>query len=138
MYVLMRERGATDWGSQRPVRLNEIDPSMMQLHHIFPFDYMVKNKYMLDRFLDDGYTPADYRAHINDIANLTFLSQTKNGSIGDSPPAQYLALETTKEMRRAHFIPESKELWKTERFADFLEERSRMIAEAITKLLKRI
>lgn len=138
MYILMRQRGATDWGSGRPLRLDAIEPTDTQVHHIFPFDYMAKNQALLQVYLDEGYSPADYRAHVNDISNLTFLSQGKNGGIGDTPPLQYLANETTKEMRRAHFIPESKELWKTENFPDFMKERQRLIAQAMTKFLKKL
>jgi hypothetical protein len=39
-------------------------------------------------------------------------------------------------MRKAHFIPEDREFWKTENFIDFLEERRTLIAKAITNFLK--
>lgn len=136
MYVLMRKRNATDWGTGRRPTLDGIEPREIQLHHIFPFDYMNKNKALLQWYLDNDYTPADFRGDINDIANLTFLSQGKNAGIGDTPPSQYLLNETTKEMRRAHFIPEDPNLWKTENFVKFLDERRRLLSLEMTKLLK--
>jgi hypothetical protein len=138
MYILMRQRHATDWGGSRRPRLEEIEPRAIQLHHIFPFDYMSKNRNVLKWYLDNGYSATEYRYDVNDIANLTFLSQGKNSEIKETPPAQYLPNETTKEMRRAHFIPENPELWKSENFPKFLEARRELLANAVTKLLKQL
>ena len=52
------------------------------------------------------------------------------------PPWQYLSQYTTKEMWRAHFIPEDKSLWTPEKFGEFLDARSELIAKAATQLLK--
>jgi hypothetical protein len=93
---------------------------------------MNKNRELLRWYLDNGYTPADFRYDIND----TFLSQAKNVEIKDAPPSQYLLNETTKEMRRAHFIPEAPHLWKTENFVKCLDERRRLLSQAMTRLLK--
>jgi hypothetical protein len=136
MYILMRNRNATDWGSGRVKRLHEIVPNQTQLHHIYPFNYMVKNKTAYKAFEDEGYTEAKYRTVINDIANMTFLSQSKNVEIGDKPPWQYLPNDTTKEMRKAHFIPENPHLWKPENYMGFLKERRRLLAKAMNGLLK--
>ncbi|PYV16321.1 MAG: hypothetical protein DMG21_12125 [Acidobacteria bacterium] len=137
MYILMRSRDAADWGHDgKP--LAEIEPKQMQLHHIFPFDFMMKHKAVRKIYLDEGRSPADFRADVNDIANLTFLSQRKNVQIGDTPPWQYLPNETTKQSRRAHFIPEDPALWKPERFSKFLHERSSLMAKAMTTFLKRL
>jgi hypothetical protein len=75
---------------------------------------------------------------VNDIANLTLISKSKNCEIGDTPPSQYLLNETTRQIRKAHFIPEDQELWKTENFPKFLSERRRLLAQAMTSLLKRL
>ncbi len=110
----------------------------MQLHHIFPFNLMIKHKPALKVYTDNGQSPAEFRADVNDIANLTFLSQAKNVEIGDTPPWQYLPNETTKETRKAHFIPEDPDLWKPERFSDFLDQRRRLLAKAMTSLIKNL
>jgi hypothetical protein len=99
---------------------------------------MTKNKTLFQSYLDQGYTPTDFRADVNDIANLTLISKSKNAEISDTPPSQYLLNETTPLMRKGHFIPEDQELWKTEHFQKFLEERRRLLAIAMTKLLKRL
>ena len=100
--------------------------------------YDALNKALLESYLEKGYSPADFRSDVNDIANLTFLSQAKNGEIRDTPPSQYLLNETTKEMRRAHFIPEDPQLWRTENFPKFLDDRRTLLAQAMTTLLKRL
>jgi hypothetical protein len=70
------------------------------------------------------------------MANITFLSQFRNVSIADDPPWEYLRTETTREMRKAHFIPESRDLWKSENFISFLEERRKLLAKAMSGLLQ--
>jgi hypothetical protein len=136
MYLLMREKEATDWGAGRSRTLDEINPEDMQLHHIFPFNFMITDKAARKISVDSGQTPAEFRADVNDIANLTFLGHAKNAAIGDLPPWQYLPNETTREMRKAHFIPEDDELWRPDRFQNFLTARRELIAKAMTSLIK--
>jgi len=136
MYIIMRQRDAVDWGSGTHRRLSDISPVDLHLHHIFPFNFMVDNKLALEAFTKDGRAPVEYRRAVNDIANLTFISKDSNGAIGDDPPFEYLPLETTRTIRRAHFVPEDQSLWKPERFEDFLNERRRLMAKAMTRILK--
>jgi hypothetical protein len=138
MYTLMRKRGATDWGAGPVMTLDEIAPDEMQLHHIFPFNFVSKNKAALKPYEEEEWTPTEIRAEINDITNLTFLSRAKNAEIGDTPPYEYLPNETTREMRKAHFIPEDPELWKPENFWDFMIERQRILAKAMSSLLRSV
>ena len=136
MYVLMQQRGARDFGSGRQPTLSDIAPENLQIHHIFPFNYMMNDKTAL-RFRDEHYdTPAEYRADVNDIANMTFLGQDRNVSIGDAPPFEYLPLETRKTLRQAHFIPEDKSLWHPSKFDKFLAARREMISKAANSMLK--
>lgn len=136
MYLLMRQQGATDWGEGRRTSLKDIEPAQMQIHHIFPFNFMSKDQDARAYADDNDLNLSEYRAEINDIANMTFLSDTANVRIGDLPPWQYLPQETTKVMRKAHFIPEDQSLWHPKRYGDFLEARRNLIAKAATRLLK--
>ena len=139
MYVLMKRNKATDWGSRNRLSLEEIEPRNTQLHHIFQSNLMLNDKNALKRYTEEKEcSQSEYREAVNDIANITFLSKAKNIAIGDVAPSQYLINETTREIRKAHFIPEKPELWKTENYIDFLEERKRLIAEAITRFIKNL
>jgi hypothetical protein len=137
MYILMREKGATDWGEWRDTLLRDIEPAEMQIHHVFPFNFMMNDKDALAYRDRKELNPRDYRAEVNDIANMTFISKKENGLILDSPPWQYLPQETSKEIRAQHHIPEDQELWHPSRFGDFLQGRRQLIAKAATRLLKR-
>ncbi len=136
MYILMRDKQATDWGEGRGTSLKDVEPAEMQIHHIFPFNFMVKDKDALEYADRNELKPSQFRREINDIANMTFLSRPTNVRIEDLPPWTYLPQETSKEMRRAHFIPEDPHLWHPSRFGDFLEARRELIAKAATRLLQ--
>jgi hypothetical protein len=69
MYILMRKKNATDWAIP-PTPLEDIGPEDIQLHHIFPFDLMIKDKNAWKRYNDEGYSLAEYRADITDVANI--------------------------------------------------------------------
>jgi hypothetical protein len=136
MYTVMRRREATDFGVSGAQPLDQIPSSDLQLHHIFPFDFMMKDNKAKLYLENQGITLREYRDQINDIANITFLSRKKNVQIGNVSPWQYLANETTREVRKAHFIPEDRDLWKPENYDKFVDQRRRMMAKAINSLIR--
>jgi len=135
MYIVMRKKGATDFGLSDAQQLNQIPSPEVQLHHIFPFDFMLKDSKARLYQENRGLTVREYRDQVNDIANITFLSRKKNVQVGNVSPWQYLANETTREMRKAHFIPEDRDLWKSENFDKFLDRRRRTMAKAMNSLI---
>jgi hypothetical protein len=136
MYIVMRKRGATDFGIPEGATLDQISTKDLQLHHIFPFDFMMRDEKARDYQDRMELSPWGYREEVNDIANITFLSQKKNVQVGNVSPWQYLENETTKQMRKAHFIPENRDLWKPEKFDKFLDRRRRLIAKAVNSLIR--
>ena len=134
----MKKNNAFDWGKSPRLPLGEIEPENTHIHHIFPFDLMIKDKNAYKKFDGNNYSWSDYRSEINDIANMTFLSKLTNSAIGNASPSIYMLNETTPLIRKAHFIPEDKNLWKTENFYYFLEERRNLIATALTSFLKKL
>ena len=84
--------------------------------------------------LAENCKPSEFRSEVNDIANLTFVGPL-HPVIRDRPPLEYLANETTAAVRRAHFIPEDRDLWRTENFGAFLTERRRLLAQGMNALL---
>lgn len=138
MYIAMRKKSATDFGLNSPKYLDEIPSANLQLHHIFPVNFMMESsqlKRLQQKFDMNDY---EYRQTINDIANLTFTSKEKNASIGDLAPIQYLENETTKDIRRRHFIPANKDLWNPDNFFTFLDGRRVLIAESINRLIRSV
>ena len=138
MYILMRQQEATDFGDSGDSKINigELTPKETQLHHIFPFNYMMTDK-SAQKFKEE-HGLGEFRSMVNDIANRTFLSQSINVKISDQEPWDYLPIYTTKAVRRAHFIPEEKELWHASRYEDFLDARRSLLAQAMNKLLRSI
>jgi hypothetical protein len=136
MYIIMKQRKATDFGLSSRWPLDQIDSSELQIHHIFPFDFMTKDKKAKLYQEKHGLTSQEFRDQINDIANMTFLSQKTNVQIGNVSPAQYLANETTVEVRKAHFIPEDKVLWNPENFDKFIDRRRKLMADSMNSLLR--
>ncbi|MBR4597360.1 MAG: DUF1524 domain-containing protein, partial [Opitutales bacterium] len=95
-------------------------------HHIFP-----KN------ILKDKYD----RKEINDIANLTFIGKTTNITISDQDPNVYIKKIATEKglgILKQHCIPEDDELWHTDRFIEFTNERRKLLLELINDYLNNI
>jgi len=125
MYLVTRTRNASDFGLNDALPLNQIQEPL-QLHHIFPYDFMMTDQEALRYRNDHHLTLPEYR----------FLSKGKNSSIGSQSPLQYLEIETTSEMRRAHFITEDRDLWKPENYDKFLERRRSDLSMAMNSLMK--
>ena len=135
MYIAIRRSGAKDFGSE-PLPIERIPDSKLQLHHIFPFDFMMKDEKALRYQRDEGLSGREFRERVNDVANLTFLSQGTNVRIGNLAPWQYLPNETNDETRKAHFIPEEEDLWTPENFGGFLGARRKILSTSMNSLLR--
>ena len=134
----MRKRGATDFGPSGAKALEDISSQDMQLHHIFPFDFMMKDEDAQTYRETEKLGMSDFRWEVNSLANITFISRAKNAAIGNIPPWQYFEDETTLEVRKAHFIPNDKALWNPKHFGAFMEERRRLLSAAMNSLIKQL
>lgn len=136
MYIAMLRAGARDFDLNNPIPIDEIPPKEIHRHHIFPFDHMmsvdVAKEYMEKRELPRS----EYREKIDDIANITFISKSQNSSISSLSPFQYLDNYSSRENLKAHFIPLNKELWKSQKYDDFLNARRELLSKAINRLIK--
>jgi len=127
MYLLARTCGARDWItgielSQHLLgRLNSL-----QIHHVFPKALLYEH----------GYE----RSEVNAIANFAFLTQESNLAISDKPPHEYLAeiAERDLNLLESQWIPLEPELWRVDRYRDFLEARRELLAKAANDLLTRL
>ncbi len=122
MFVIFRKNNAKDWFTGTVLSSTNVGPShQLQFHHIFP-QAVLKSA-------------GDYTSYeINDIANIAFLSQRANVSILNSPPKTYLK-NVTAERLKAQLIPMDETLWDIDNFRKFLEERRKLLSEAINSYL---
>lgn len=124
LYLLTRVDGARDFGSGLELRAELLGKlTSLQVHHIFP-------KALLRRHGFD-------RNEINAIANFCFLTQDTNIKIGMRDPAEYLPEVQAKHpgVLESQWIPTDPELWRVERYSDFLAARRELLAASAQSFL---
>ncbi|MGJ7905172.1 GmrSD restriction endonuclease domain-containing protein [Actinopolyspora sp. H202] len=124
LYMLTRVNQARDFGSGVPLRADMLGRnSSLQVHHLFPKSLLYQA----------GYE----RSQVNAIANFCFLTQDTNLVVGNRSPAEYFAEVEEKHpgVLASQWIPTDPELWKIERYPDFLQARRELLAEAAQSFL---
>ncbi|MEV0842013.1 DUF262 domain-containing protein [Actinocatenispora sera] len=127
LYLLTRALGAKDFGSGLPLHAEMLGKlTSLQVHHIFPKAQLYKH----------GYE----RGTVNAIANFCFLTQETNLEVGARLPEEYLAEVAAKHpgVLASQWIPEDPELWKVERYPDFLVARRELLATAAASFLDKL
>lgn len=127
LYLLTRMGAARDWGTGLPLKANLLGKmSRLEVHHIFPKAQLYKRKYK--------------RPEVNALANFCFLTKNTNLAISDRLPEEYFP-----EVEAAHpgalasqWIPTDPELWKIERFRDFLEVRKTLLAAELNARMEEL
>lgn len=117
LYMLTRAREAQDWATGLPLKADLLGKnSSLEVHHIFPKAQLYKA----------GYS----KSEVNAVANFCFLTKNANLAISDSLPENYFP-----EIERRHpgalasqWIPEDPELWRMDRYRDFLQARKELLA----------
>ncbi len=110
------------------IRICGLNAENIHIHHIFPKALLAK--YYVDGMVRD----MDLETAYDHIANITIISSHANESIGGSNPYEYLN-SLDSEILKAHMIPEDSELWKIEKYTEFLEQRKRLMLQKLKKLL---
>jgi hypothetical protein len=90
--------------------------------HIFPLDGF--DKYF-----------KQYKELANKFGNLTLLSSAANNEKRAAPFEEWICQQEAGFLER-HLIPEMPELWKFEKFPEFLRERERLILDRLFKVLE--
>lgn len=124
LYMLTRVKGARDLGSGLELRAEMLGRlSSLQVHHIFPKSLLYQA----------GYE----RSEVNAIANFCFLTQDTNLVVGKRSPEEYFAEAEAKHpgVLESQWIPTDPELWKVERYREFLEARRELLAGAAQSFL---
>jgi hypothetical protein len=125
LYLLTRVDGARDFGSGLELRAELLGKlTSLQVHHIFPKALLHKH----------GFD----RNEINAIANFCFLTQDTNLKIGMRDPAEYLPEVQSKHpgVLESQWIPTDPELWRVDRYRDFLAARREFLAASATSFLE--
>lgn len=124
LYMLTRVKGARDLGTGLELKAETLGKlSSLQVHHIFPKAVLY----------DIGFE----RGMVNAVANFCFLTQETNLAIGRREPAEYFAEAEARHpgVLASQWIPTDPELWRPERYGDFLEARRTLLAEAAQEFL---
>ncbi len=127
LYMLTRMGEARDWGTGLPLKASLLGKmNRLEVHHIFPKSQLYKRKHA--------------RPEVNALANFCFLTKDTNLNITDRLPEEYFP-----EVEAAHpgalasqWIPSDPELWKVERFRDFLEARKELLAEELNRRMEEL
>lgn len=125
LYLLTRVDGARDFGSGLQLRAELLGKlTSLQVHHIFPKALLHEHKFD--------------RNEINAIANFCFLTQDTNLKIGKRNPAEYLNEVQDKHpgALESQWIPTDPDLWRVERYRDFLAARRELLAESAQSFLE--
>lgn len=119
-YLCARTAKADDWWHGVPVSATHDGKFKVEYHHIHP-QATIKTDFS--------------KAEVNDLANLAFVSSKANRKIGARPPRDYFPEVGDDELRR-HCIPLDEWLRTANSYTEFVRERRRLLAEAMTELLE--
>lgn len=129
MFMAFRKSEAHDWRDGLVISLTHSrGKHRIERHHIFPQAVLAKA----------GRTPGE----INHGANLAFISARTNKWINKRSPSDYipaLIAESTKgnfkEELEKQCIPTDPELWRVDRYDDFLWRRRELISHRLAEFL---
>ncbi len=124
LYALTRVGEAKDWGTGLPLKSSLLGKmSALEVHHIFPKSLLYSKEFK--------------KSQVNAVANYCFLTKDTNLQIGARPPCEYFFEVEEKHpgALASQWIPKDPELWRTENYLQFLEERRRLLAEAANELI---
>jgi hypothetical protein len=122
LYLMTRMGEARDWGSGLALKASLLGKmSRLDVHHIFPKAQLYKGKYR--------------KAEVNAVANFCFLTKDTNISISAKLPEKYFPEIEAKHpgALASQWIPMDPQLWKLERFPDFLEARKVLLAAELNR-----
>jgi len=121
-YILCKARGAVDWFNGLPLGVTHSPAYAIHNHHIFPVSLLYGRGFQEDSHL--------HRKLVNEIANRCFLTAETNLSLTNRAPEQYLP-EVEEKYPGAlvrQFVPMDPDLWRFDRYGDFLAARRELMA----------
>lgn len=125
LYMLTRTAEACDWGNGLPLKANLLgNMNRLEVHHIFP----------KSRLYDHGFS----LSQVNTLGNFCFQTKGTNLDISNRFPEEYFP-----EIEEAHpgalasqWIPMDPQLWRIDRYHEFIRARTELLAEAANRLMR--
>jgi hypothetical protein len=111
------------------------DNNLPQVDHIFPQSALRKIKTVSPE--TGRLSIVKYKQDARDqLANCMLLTQAENGAGGksDTLPEAWFSGKPESYLDM-HLVPKDKDLWKIDRFEDFIEERKKLIRDKFSYLL---
>lgn len=122
LYMMTRMGEARDWGSGIALKSNLLGKmSRLEVHHIFPKSQL--------------YAHNLSRPEVNALANFCFLTKDTNLNISNRLPEDYFPEVEDKHpgALASQWVPMDPDLWRIDRYGDFLEARKALLAEEANK-----
>jgi len=120
LFILLRKRGVTrDLLGMSLIDSAASEENRPEFHHIFP-----------KKCLEGTFSEEEK----NCIANLTLITSKSNKKIYRKNP-EYLS-DIDDALKEQHFIPKDRDLYTVKRYKDFIENRQKLIAEALNNFLQ--
>lgn len=125
IFAISRRNNAKDWFTGTILSSTNVGPEhQLELHHIFPRAILKES--------------GDIKTHeIDDVANIAFLSQKANRIILKSKPEDYLD-KIEVDRLKCQYVPTDTNLWRVDKFRDFIRERRRLVTDAINEYMREI
>ncbi len=126
-YCAIRAQNAKDWTNpaislySKNVGYN----NKLQKHHIFPKAFLYKKL---------NSSNSIHKALVNEISNMSFITQQSNIDILDADPAIYLPKIDQIQLRK-QFVPTNEENYTIDNYELFLEERRKLLCKGLNKFL---
>jgi hypothetical protein len=127
LYLLTRMGGARDWGTGLTLKAGLLGKmNRLEVHHIFPKAQLYKRKLR--------------KAEVNALANFCFLTKDTNLDISARLPEQYFPIVEAAHpgVLASQWIPLDEQLWKVNRYLDFLEARKELLAAELNRRMKEL
>jgi hypothetical protein len=128
-FVIAKTHDAVDWFNGAPLGTTHGKSYRLHSHHIFPTSVLYQNGFDSDNHL--------HRKLVNEIANRAFLTADTNLNLSSALPEAYLP-EVEQRYPGAltkQFIPMDPDLWRVDRYLDFLQARRELIARKINEYM---
>lgn len=129
--ILIRSKGGVDWSNGLSLSKPIGQKYSIERHHIFPKSILTN---------EGGYDTGKNLMHskrVNEIANRVPLTKSGNMDIFYSNPTEYLpkVQKNNPGNLERFMIPMEEELWRLDRYEEFLEERRKLIADSINNFM---